>query len=262
MRGKFLFLGSGGSAGVPIIGCSCSVCTSSSPFNHRLRPSGLFCLENKFILLDASPDLRQQALRACLHRVDALLLTHPHFDHIGGLDELRAFSFFQMEKIPCLLSIATFEELKMRYHYLIHPSHGHPEKSYCAQISFHPLESDFGEVFFAGVSWRVLSYHQGHTLVTGYRCGNLAYVSDIRHYPERIFEELQGVETLILSAHGYLPSSMHFSLSEAIEFSQKVGAQKTFLTHIGHDLDHEKTSTALPPSVFLSYDGLGVFFDY
>ena len=119
MNNQFLFLGSGGSTGVPVIGCNCAVCASKNPLDRRLRPSGLLRVQGKTFLIDAGPDFREQALKYHIRSIDGLLLTHSHFDHIGGLDDLRAFNFLQKHKIPCLLSIETFDELKRRYHYLL-----------------------------------------------------------------------------------------------------------------------------------------------
>ena len=124
MRGSFLFLGSGASLGVPVIGCSCSICQSHSPYNHRLRPSGLITIDNKTFLIDAGPDLRTQALKYHLKHLDGLLLTHTHFDHVAGLDDLRPYSFFEKKALPCLLSKESFDQLKICYHYLMHPLEG------------------------------------------------------------------------------------------------------------------------------------------
>lgn len=258
MRGTFTFLGTGGSAGVPIIGCTCDVCTSSSPYNRRLRTSGLLNIDGKTMILDVGPDFRTQALRLPIRSLDAVLLTHSHFDHIGGIDDLRPFNFFQKKQIPCLLSRDTFEELKIRYHYLIHPSQS--GKTLSAQLEFHLLEKEFGRVHFMGIDWDVVTYAQAGMKVTGYRVGSFAYISDIRDYDETLFASLQGVETLILSALRLVPSEVHFSLDEAIAFAERVGARQTYLTHMTHELDYEKLSPKLPPRIQMGYDGLMVNF--
>ncbi len=253
MKGKFLFLGTGGSLGVPIVGCDCAVCTSENPKNKRLRPSGIVEVDGKKILVDAGPDFRTQALRSRLHALDGVLITHCHFDHVGGLDDLRVYAFKHKKQLPCLLSRESYEELQIRYHYLMHPHAAD-------KFDFHILEGDGGAASFQGIPWSFVSYRQAGMKVTGYRQGTFAYVSDIRKYGEEVVEGLRGVETLVLSALKYTPTEVHFSLDEAIEFARKVGAKRTFLTHIAHDLEHEKVNAELPADVQLAYDGLEIEF--
>lgn len=256
MQNRLLFLGTGASSGVPVIGCSCAVCSSPSPFNKRLRPSALIDWEGKRFLIDAGPDFRLQALKYQINRLDGIILTHSHFDHIGGLDELRAFNFLQKSSLPCLLSIETFDELKVRYHYLMQP----PEdgRSICAELNFHILDRDFGQMKFLGVDWRYVSYTQGSVKVNGLRLPTVAYISDIRSYTRQVIDDIAGVDTLILSALRYTPSEMHLTIDEAVAFAREVGAKKTWLTHIAHDLDHDETNKKLPKDIRLSYDGLEI----
>lgn len=249
MPGRFLFLGSGGSMGVPVIACTCAVCTSNSPSNKRLRSSGLLQVGGKTILIDAGPDFREQALKYHVNHLDGILLTHTHFDHIGGIDDLRVYYFMLHQRLPCLLSQETFDELKIRYHYLMD-----------TQLDFQILKDDFGKVDFQGIPLCYFSYSQAGMKVTGYRVGTFAYVSDIRKYSDEVLEALQGVEILVLSALRFSASEMHFSVDEAIAFARKVGAKKTWLTHIAHDLDHEKTNELLPPDIRMGYDGLEITF--
>lgn len=253
MHGTFLFLGTGGSLGVPVIGCSCNVCTSENPLNKRLRPSGLIRVGGRTFLIDAGPDFRMQALRAKLSHLDGVLITHCHFDHIGGLDDLRVFSFIQKKKLPCLLSQESFDELQIRYHYLMHPHS-------TDKFDFRILKEDFGDSEFEGVAFSTLSYMQAGMKVTGFRIGSFAYVSDIRHYSERVVEALAGVKTLVLSALRYTPTEVHFSLDEAVGFARKVGAQTTWLTHIAHELEHETVNQQLPQDIQLAHDGLEISF--
>jgi phosphoribosyl 1,2-cyclic phosphate phosphodiesterase len=256
MSGKLLFLGTGGSTGVPVIGCTCKVCRSTSFRNKRSRSSVLIQTQGKNFLIDAGPDFREQALKHKIRKLDGLLLTHTHFDHVAGIDDLRAFYFLNKTRLPCLLSKETFEEIKIRYHYLMRPlKDGH---SISAQLDFFVLEHDFGKMRFQGVEWKYMSYTQADMKVTGFRQGKMAYVSDIRAYTNQLLESLEGVETLVLSALRTTPTQMHFSVDEAIEFSKMVGAKKTYLTHISHDLDHEKVNKILPSNVRLSYDGLKI----
>jgi phosphoribosyl 1,2-cyclic phosphate phosphodiesterase len=259
-EGRFLFLGTGGSAGVPLVGCTCSVCTSTSHYNKRLRPAGLFRMERKCFLLDVGPDFRQQALCHKIKRIDGVLLTHAHFDHIGGIDDLRPFYFMQDSPIPCLLSKETLKEIQTRSPYLVKPLE--KNASISVRLDFQRLKQDFGEVLFEGIGWKYVSYFQAGMKVTGYIIGNFAYISDIRTFDEKIFSYLGGVDILVLSALRKSKSQMHFNLDEALAFARKVGAKKTYLTHIGHDLDHAKINRKLPQDVRLGYDGLEITYVY
>lgn len=259
MEGRFLFLGTGGSMGVPVIGCPCSVCNSTSLPNKRKRSSALITLGNKVFLIDAGPDFREQALHYSIKHLDGVLLTHHHYDHVGGLDDLRIFYILQHHPLPCLLSNETMDELKLRYHYMLKPKQ--EGKSLTAQLKFTLLPNAFGDLIFEGVKIHYMSFSQAGTKVTGYRIGSLAYISDIREYTEELFVALKGVKTLILSALAQIPTKMHFSVEEALAFSQLVGAEKTYLTHIAHDLDHEAVNARLPSQVRLSYDGLDIPFE-
>jgi phosphoribosyl 1,2-cyclic phosphate phosphodiesterase len=255
MHATFRFLGTGASSGVPLIGCQCSVCRSVFPFNKRLRSSGLLMIDGKNFLIDVGPDFRQQALMHHIDRLHAVLITHPHADHIAGIDDLRAYYFLQHSKLPCLLSQETFDEIRNRFPYLLQSAEG---ASISAQLAFHILPNDFGEMLFEGVPMGYLTYFQAGMKVTGFRFGNFAYVSDIRTYEEKIFESLEGVEILVLSALRDEPTPMHFSIEEAIAFSRKAKAKTTYFTHIAHDVDHEVVQKALPTDFYLSYDGLEI----
>ena len=256
MKGEFLFLGTGGSSGVPMIGCECAVCTSTLSQNNRLRSSGLIQIEGKSFLIDAGPDFRQQALKHKIHHLDAVLFTHAHSDHISGIDDLRAYYILHHKRIPCILSQETYEEIKLRFHYLVQP---HVEgKSFPAQLDFQILKGDTGTFVHEGIEIGYFTYFQSEIKVTGFRFGNFAYVSDIKTYSEKIFDSLQGVETLVLSALRHEPSPMHFSIEEAIAFARRVGARMTYLTHLAHDLEHNETNALLPPDVRMGYDGLKI----
>jgi phosphoribosyl 1,2-cyclic phosphate phosphodiesterase len=259
MQAQFLFLGTGGSAGVPVIGCSCAVCRSGQAQNRRLRSSGLIRIGDRLYLLDVGPDFREQALRYDIRRLDGVLLTHAHFDHIGGLDDLRVFYYLQKRALPCVLSQDTFEELGRRYHYMM--SSGSSRNSTCAQLDFRVLPDDFGKVTFEGLSLDYLSYYQAGMKVTGFRLKNFAYVSDIREFSDEVFSSLKGVSVLVLSALRHVSSEMHFSLDEAVDFARRIGAEKTYFTHIAHDLDYAATNALLPPDIRLSYDGLEISFE-
>ncbi|HEY2810342.1 MAG TPA: MBL fold metallo-hydrolase [Rhabdochlamydiaceae bacterium] len=255
MNARFLFLGTGASGGVPLIGCHCSVCTSNSLLNKRLRSAGLITVGEKKYLIDVGPDFRQQALKHRIERLDGVLITHAHADHIAGIDDLRAYYFLEKKKLPCLLSQETFDEIQQRFLYLFLSIEG---KSTPAQLDFYLLENDFGQMLFEGLSLSYLSYFQQQMKVTGFRVGNFAYVSDIRTYSDAVFHGLRGVEILVLSALRLHPTDMHFSIEEAIAFSRKAGAKITYFTHIAHDLDHESAYALLPMDFHLSHDGLEI----
>ncbi len=256
MNSTFLFLGTGASAGVPVIGCKCAVCTSSSPFNRRLRSSGLLKVKSKQFLIDVGPDFRQQALHYQIDRLDGLLLTHTHYDHIAGIDELRIFNFRMKRPMPCLLSKETLQDLLRRYYYLFEPNIEGATLS--AQLEPHLLEKEFGSVSFEGVAFGVLTYLQAGMRVNGFRCGDFAYLSDIHDFDEKkVFEALQGVNKLVVSALRKNPSPVQFTVDEAIAFAGKAGVKETWLTHLSHSLDYEES---LPEGIHWGYDGLEIEF--
>ena len=246
MHNSFLFLGSGASLGVPLIGCHCSVCSSHSPYNKRLRPSGLIKFEGKAFLIDSGPDFRQQALLYKINHLDGLMLTHIHYDHIAGVGDLRPFS--EKKELPCLLSRQSFDALEQQYQYLFRPP----------RFKFHILEE--GMVEFEGIRVLCVNYEQASVRVTGFRFGDFAYISDIKDYDNRIFSALRGVKKLVLSALCKERSLVHLSFPEAVVFAERVGAHRTWLTHISHLVDHEEGGGALPDNVQIGYDGLTIEF--
>lgn len=256
MDGSFVFLGTGASTGVPVIGCGCARCQSISPYNRRLRPAGWLQIQGLSFLIDVGPDFRQQALMYNIDRVDGLLLTHTHFDHIAGIDDLRIYSVRQTNPIPCLLSQESFDELQVRYRYLFKAGKSSTVKFHCQ-----PLPAEYGTILFEGIKIGYCHYMQGDMKVTGYRIGDFAYISDIHDYSSSIFDSLQGVNHLVLSALRAEPSRVHLSLDQAVDFARKVGARQTRLTHLSHFLDYEEANRNLPPDVQLGYDGLTIEFE-
>lgn len=258
LKNRCTFLGTGSSAGVPVIGCTCGVCLSENPRDKRLRASVLLEIDGKNFLIDAGPDLRTQALLYHIDRLDGVLFTHAHFDHLGGADDLRAYYFLTGEPVSCLTSQATLKEFSTRYPYLFEPANG--TASYKAQLKFQVLPADRGQVDFIGVPVGYTSYEQCGMKVSGFRFGSFAYVSDIHDYPDTIYEDLKGVETLVVSALRFTPSIFHFSIDEAVEFAHRVRAKRTFLTHLAHEVEHDRADAYLSDSVQLAYDGLVLSF--
>jgi phosphoribosyl 1,2-cyclic phosphate phosphodiesterase len=245
---RFRFLGTGGSLGVPIIGRQSEV-----PKEHyRLRSAGLIDIEGKRFLIDTGPDLRQQALTNGIDHIDGVILTHAHYDHLGGFDDLRPFTFKRTSPLPILLSKATMEEVKIRYHYLIEPQQ---RRSFHHSFLFDILEAPFGETSFCGVSLSYLSYRQTGMEVTGYRFGDFAYVTDIQEYTDEVFDALEGVTRLVISALRWDTSNAHFSVADAIAFGERVGAERLYFTHLAHDIPFD---APLPPHAMFAYDGLEV----
>lgn len=250
----FQFLGTGASLGVPVIGCDCAVCLSGDSRNRRLRTAALIKLGHKNILIDCGPDFRQQALRCGLGRIDGVILTHTHYDHIAALDELRIFSLRDEAPLPTLSSESTCNEVKERFPYLFSPSLY--DAKLISRLDWQLLKGKEGVENFAGLTLHYVTYEQAGTEVNGYRFGNLAYLTDIRHYPPAIFASLQEIDILVISALRFTPSLFHFSIDEAIEFAEKTGAKEVWLTHIAHEVDYEKGTYYLPQNFHLAYDEL------
>lgn len=244
-------LGCGTSTGVPVIGCACEVCCSADPKNHRLRTGLALRFGGRVALVDTSPDLRQQCLTHRVERVDAVLYTHSHADHIFGLDDLRPYNFRQHEPIQCYGSAGTLEQLRSTFAYAFDgvPSEGGGKprlQTLCVDGGF--------ELF--GLQVQALPVLHGSLEVTAYRIGPFAYVTDCHHIPEATFAALQGVDILILDALRYRPHPTHFTVAEALNAAQRIGAGTTYLTHMNHDIDYNAPAVALPPGVELAYDGL------
>ena len=254
VRHAFTLLGTGASTGIPVIGCRCPTCISTNPCDKRLRCSAWVQVGDKSFLIDPGPDIREQALHHGIDHLDGVLVTHTHYDHIGGIDELRIYYFRGGRPLPCLLSKPSLSDLEHRYYYMFRPRmHG---RSLSAQLDFHPLPSPRGTVEFEGVKVQYLTYEHSGMEVTGYRFGDLAYICDIFDYPESIFDDLKGLNTLVLSALRTEPSPVHLTVEQAVAFAKRVGAKETWLTHIGHELEHEAVNATLPNAVRVAYDGL------
>ncbi len=253
-------LGSGTSNGVPMIGCDCAVCTSGDPHNQRLRASVLVRWRaedmaegdaERAILIDTGPDLRQQVLRAGLRRLDAVLFTHAHADHIHGLDDVRPFNFRQGTSIPCYGSAETLQRIRTSFAYVFDT--GPVEGGGVPQLTVHTIDGPFTAAEQPVIPIPVL---HGSMPVLGFRFGDFAYVTDCSHIPEASFDLLAGVDTLILGALRYRSHTTHFSVAEAIAAAARIGARRTWFTHMTHEIDHARPEIELPQGVAFGYDGL------
>ncbi len=243
-------MGSGTSSGVPVIGCDCAVCTSDNPKNRRFRSGLKVEFDDRVVLVDTPTDLRQQALTFGIPRLDAILFTHAHADHMFGLDDVRIFNFRQRRAIPCYGSAATLESVRRTFAYIFESGQhggGKPRLDLCA------IDGPF-ELF--GQSLTPVPVLHGEMPVLGFRFGGLAYVTDCSHISPQSLELLQGLDVLILGALRYRPHPTHFSIEQAIEVAAGIGAQRTFLTHLAHAVDHDRPQVAMPPGVGFGYDGL------
>lgn len=244
-------LGSGTSVGVPTIGCDCKVCTSEDPRDQRLRPSILFSWEGHFVLVDTTPDFRQQALRARIPRIDAILYTHSHADHIMGLDDIRPFNFRQREPIPIYGSADTIGNIKNAFRYIF--ENLSPESS-IPKITAHTIDGVPFAVLDKQVTPIPLKHGKGDVL--GFRIGNAAYLTDHSDIPESSLLLLQDLDVLFLDALRYKPHPTHSTVQRSLESAELIKPKRTFFTHICHDLGHERAESLLPDNVRLAYDGL------
>ena len=253
MKCKITFLGTSASLGVPVIGCECETCSSKLQKNKRLRSALLLQTSNRNFLVDVGPDFRSQALSHRITRLDGVFLTHTHFDHVAGLDDLRVFAFFQKKPLPLLVSDETRKDLVARFPYLFIPEN--------QKFSFNVLKKDRGKDNFEGLDFSYLSYSQADMKVTGLRFNDFAFITDIKNYEETLFEDLEGVRVLVISALDWKPTRAHLGVHEALKIGEKLKVDKLYLSHIGHELEYEKTNKDLPKFAEVAYDGLSIEID-
>lgn len=255
---RITVLGSGTSVGVPTIGCSCRVCQSNDPRDKRLRPSILVSYsgagKDRNVLIDTTPDLRQQALRAGMTSLDAVFYTHAHADHIMGLDDIRPFNYRRSERIPVYGDSDTVERLLHIFPYAFQGETKHPGG--VPRVSANPL--DDSPVCLFGLPFTPVPVLHGPHTILGFRFGRAAYVTDNSGIPESSVELLGGLDVLFLDALRREPHPMHSTLDEALAWVKRLKPKQAFLTHICHDLPHEETNATLPPNVRLAHDGLSI----
>jgi phosphoribosyl 1,2-cyclic phosphate phosphodiesterase len=255
MAGTLTFLGTGGSFGVPVVGCTCASCASTDPRDARLRASVFLEWEETRVLVDAGPDLRQQALRAGISRVDEAWLTHGHADHTNGIDDLRVFCFGG-RVLPLRGSATTLAEAMHRFRYAFRTA---PDASGVSHPLLSPSTLD-GPFEVGGRTVVPLPVSHGPFEVTGFRVGEIAYLTDVSHIPETTYALLEGVETLVLSALREDPHPTHLSFDQAIGIARRIGAERTWFTHFAHGLPHAALEERFPADMRPAYDGLVLSF--
>jgi len=244
------FMGSGTSMGVPTVGCECRVCLSDNPKNKRTRPSLLIRAARLNLVIDTATDFRAQAIREGLTRVDAVLYTHSHADHILGLDDLRPFNFHQKMHIPCFGNEPTLESICDTFKYVF--TQPQPGGS-IPRIEPRVIRERFE---FGGIPIQPLPILHGRMPIFGYRIGNLSYITDCSEIPADTYSLLRGTSVLILGVLRYDPHPTHLNLDEALRIIERVQPERAYFTHISHDFDHDRTNGELPEHVRLSYDGM------
>ena len=247
---RLTFLGTGTSTGVPTLACRCPVCTSSDPRDKRTRPSVLLEFDGRAVVIDTAPDFRQQALREGMERLDAVLFTHTHADHVLGLDDVRVFYFRQRQPIPIYASSRSMDDIRRIFSYIFDQTYPYGG---IAKLDPHIIDGPFD---LWGERLIPLPVLHGNLPVLGFRFGKTAYVTDFSAIPDSTIPLIEGLDVLVLDALRHKPHPTHSSLEQSLDWVERLKPRRAFFTHIAHELGHEATNAALPPHVRLAYDGL------
>lgn len=248
---KITVLGCGTSTGVPIVGCPCDVCTSDNPKNKRYRSSVLVEVKGKKILIDTTPDLRSQALQTGFKTVDAVLYTHPHSDHINGIDELRVFNLWKGGAIPIYSYKEHIDEIKKRFSYIF--DNGKVKGGGKPLLIPYVVDDVFS---IDNITINPILLYHGDMRNMGIRIENFAYLTDCSKIPESSYKLLNNIEILFIDTLRFSRHPTHFSLSESLEEIKKINPKRAFLTHMGHDFEYNKLLKILPDNVEPAYDGM------
>ena len=248
---ELLFLGTGTSAGIPMIGCTCATCTSPDPRDKRHRPSVVISYGDTRVLVDTTPELRVQCVAHGVNRIDAIVYTHAHADHVMGLDDARRFNAIKGGPLDLWADRETFDALARCFGYAFKaPS---PETTLFRPHLIH--REIAGPFEIAGVPWTPIPLFHGDMPVLGFRVGNLAYCTDVSRIPEESFALMSGLDVLVLDALQWKKHATHFSVEEAMDAARRIGAKQTLFTHIAHALSHDETNKLLPSTMQLAFDG-------
>lgn len=252
---KLTFLGTGTSTGVPTVGCQCAVCTSPAPHDKRTRPSVMLEFSGRTVLIDTTPDFRWQALRQKIERVDAIVFTHAHADHVLGLDDVRPFYFRQKDPIPVYADNRCMESLRRIFTYIFDQTYPYGG---ILKVEPHVIDGPFSLWETQMVPLPVL---HGTLPVLGFRFGNAAYITDFSSIPESTLDQLAGLDVLILDGLRRRPHPTHSTIENSLSLVERLKPARAYFTHIAHELAHDQTNNSLPPNVRLAYDGLEVNLD-
>jgi phosphoribosyl 1,2-cyclic phosphate phosphodiesterase len=247
---RITVLGSGTSSGVPTIGCSCEICRSPDPRDKRLRPSILIQYGGNNVMVDTSPDFRAQVLRAGIEKLDAILYTHAHADHILGLDDVRPFNYRQKACMPIFATQETLDVIHRVFKYAF----DEPSQSSAPKLDVRVLDGSPFTLF--GLEFIPIRLCHGKGTVLGFRFGRAAYLTDHSEIPDESREKLHDLDVLFLDALRHRPHPTHTTVEQAVRLVEEIKPRRAFFTHMCHDLSHERTEAALPPHIRLSYDGL------
>lgn len=247
---KVTFMGTGTSDGIPVPACACSVCRSGDPFDERLRSGTLIRHNGKNIIIDVSPDFRMHALCYDLWHVDAVFLTHPHTDHIGGLDSLRRYNHVMRRDIPVYGNAYTLNEIKQRFSYFFNP----PQRGGgVPKLRLIEADAPF-ELFNMKVT--PIKVKHGVLDILGFRFGDFTFITDASSVSDESLELIRGSHSLCINALRYREHPTHFNLEQAVDFAYKAGAKRSFLIHFDHDVKHSRLCSELPSHIRPAYDGL------
>jgi phosphoribosyl 1,2-cyclic phosphate phosphodiesterase len=256
MRAILTVLGSGTSMGVPTVGCDCAICRSADPRDRRLRPSVMISYNGRHILIDTTPDFREQALREHITQLDAVLYTHTHADHILGIDDLRPLTYrHHPGRLPLYASPRACEYLRSMFRYIFEATYrfgGLP------QVELYPIE---GPLELFGARFEPLTVIHGEAPILGFRFGSAAYLTDHSEVPQETIEKLRDLDILFLDALRYTPHPTHSTVEQSLKIVEELKPKRAFFTHICHDLGHEATDAAMPADVRLAFDGMKLTFE-
>jgi phosphoribosyl 1,2-cyclic phosphate phosphodiesterase len=256
---RLRFLGTGTSFGVPVVGCSCDTCTSKDPRDRRTRHGALLQADGVNVLVDTPPELRLQLLAAEVARIDAVWYTHDHADHVHGIDDLRVFSARLRQYVPAFADPNTAASLRRRFSYIFDPGYRPPEGTTRPEIRLQDFDPAARSIDVAGLEFLPLPVPHGDTTAYGFRCGDLGYITDAKLLDEGVLAALHGVRVLVLNALWFgHPHPTHFNVEEAVEIAGRVGAGRTYLTHLTHRLRHQDLLDRLPAGIEPAYDGLTI----